>query len=181
MPSDSLKQQMLALWRPQQPSQIPAGWVREADPGAEDPRAFSLDWFYYVPRMPIELDDIAWALEHAHHFYGQPVPLVANDWARIFSAGGLLFLWVIDDTVRVAPPGTSFEDLAALNAGGSVAPTLRRTMDNSAFYIGARFWDFWLWECEYRGRNRWQELKDRGGAVHADRLNNAPKPKISSV
>lgn len=115
--------------------------------------------------MPIESEDLAWDLEHAWHFYGDPVPLVSNDWTRIYSAGGLLFVWVVDDTLRVVPPGASFDDTAAMYRRPNGGTSLRREMDQSAFDVGARFYEYWLWECKYFGRNRWQELKDRGGYV----------------
>lgn len=162
-------------WRAQQPDVIPEGWGREGDVDADDAAIFALDWFYYVPRMPTEVEDLAWDLEHAWHFYGEPVPLVSNTWARIFSAGGLLFVWVVDDTLRVVHSGISFAQIAAAYRTPNGGPSLRREPDRSAFDVGARFYDCWLWECEHFGRNRWQELKDRGGDVDEDWTEDVPE------
>lgn len=138
------------------------------------------DWVKFVPRIPRQGDDLAWWLEHENHYYGTIIPLVQNHWVIIFTAGGLLFVRFHEDlSLGVVNPGVSLDDLLHMyrDEGDPGGPLTFVEEEWTVREVIGRYWDMWNWERATTGRNRWQELKDRGGEVHADRTDDLPEPK----
>lgn len=111
-------------------------------------------------------------LEYAGHFYGRPVPLLHTFSKRhgyelmIIDVGGLLFVWNSDDPVLyVVDTGVSLNQLIACVENGRL-PAKEVQLDASE-----AAWEFWFpvllcYEQEGRGRNRCQELCERGGRIN---------------
>ena len=133
-----------------------------------------LTWLSYIPRIPYALEDIAWHIEHAWHFYGDPIPLVRNRYVSIFECGGLHLLWQPEGRqLFVADHGVSLEQLMETNGNTGVS---LRFPDELADSVAERYYGLWDWERAECGRNRWQELEQRGGDVHPAWTSNAPSP-----
>lgn len=168
---------MRAIWITQQPADIPEGWERDGIPVR---RLYFMedDWIRFVPRMPRYGYEFAWRLEHEYHFYGAIVPLVRNNWVSIFSAGGLFFTYFHweEPSLRVVPPGVSLDELLDVFREDVFGPTVALEDEWSVRHVTLRYWRLWDWERLKLGRNRWLELKDRGGDVHAERTDDLPEP-----
>ncbi|EKM61699.1 uncharacterized protein PHACADRAFT_190879 [Phanerochaete carnosa HHB-10118-sp] len=88
----------------------------------------------------------------------------------VFRAGGLLLVFVEEpeEACMAVPPGTALEDVvAALEADWYAFPEICEDLHRESVQLQA----FARWDAELKcGRNRWIELKDRGGDVHPDWL-----------
>lgn len=176
MPSEAYMEATLAFWTARQPVDVPEGWEHD---GTSMRRTYGEcdSWVRFVPRIPEWGTEFAWRLEHEHHFYGRVVPLVRRRSISIFSAGGLLFGYFSQDEpgLRVALPGVSLDELLDRLAEDRFGPTVPLEDEWSVRQIATRYWRLWDWERKTLGRSRWQELKDRGGDVHPDRIENIPE------
>ncbi|EKM61803.1 uncharacterized protein PHACADRAFT_204957 [Phanerochaete carnosa HHB-10118-sp] len=77
-----------------------------------------------------------------------------------------------ESAATLVSPELTFEQfVAAYRASGylSMSTTLR-DRDLAVYRWGQSLRLMWAWEGEIVGRNRWQELQDRGGDVHRDWL-----------
>jgi hypothetical protein len=176
VPPEDYQQELFRQWITQQPNPIPDGWYRDGITPAANTHVFSRRWYNWVPRMPLETEDLAWYLERAYHFLGPPIPLVYNSDFSIFTAGGLLFFWGrVDFDLRVVSFDCDLPNLVhRLEHGPLGGWFLRCRPESTVEHVGLAFRALWMYECGMHGRNRWQELKDRGGDVHADWIENAP-------
>ena len=116
-------------------------------------------------------------MNHAYHFYGDPVPLVRNHVLVVFECGGLLFAWFPDgERIFVVHGNITPEQLATTWGphGAGHGPATILHADALAVSIGWKYFDMWEWENESFNRNRWVELRDRGGLVHTSLLEYSP-------
>ncbi|EKM55408.1 uncharacterized protein PHACADRAFT_256018 [Phanerochaete carnosa HHB-10118-sp] len=162
---------LFAQWRARHPDSIPRGWERDADDGTS--RAFPLDWTNLTPRIPRDIHDIGWSIAHAHHCIGPLVPLMKIYRYSLYTAGDLLLLYDFEmQQLWIVPPDLTLEQfLATCRAKGiSRVPMILRNCDYAVVAWGKDSRRMWAWEGKRLGRNRWQELQDRGGDVHRDWL-----------
>lgn len=131
-------------------------------------------WIHFVPFLCREA-----YLHEESNFYGRPVPLLHDDdemYARvIFKSGSLYFVMMLesDNETMVVPPGLSLEDVVARLEQSYGPPMPFPTIKQNVFC-----WDAlccWESEVEGTGRNRWAELKARGGEVHPNWLGSEPR------
>lgn len=114
-------------------------------------------------------------VENASHYYGRPIPLLrlSRDDSVILDIGGLLFLWFrelqLDGLLLVVSnmPLLQVADVVANGdyesiTEGHVERVRGQTMRSSSVHLS------WATETLKLGRNRWQELAERGGRVHAE-------------
>lgn len=153
---------------------MPPGWEREGVPeNTFEGRTFPLEWTNIVPRIPVDVEDIGWDVEHVFHYFGTIMPLMKDPYVSVFSVGGLLLLWfddayelqVVSPEVTLAQFIQSARDHTIFNL-----PTLSCERDEAARLAGCWLYEMWMWESGELGRNRWLELKERGGEVHSDWL-----------
>ncbi|OBZ70873.1 hypothetical protein A0H81_09141 [Grifola frondosa] len=160
--SSEMKRELIEIWKSEAPDHIADGW--------------NTDW-EYCDRWTIftgSVGSYAWLFERAHHFLGQPVPLLQNEDLILFKAGGLLFLWVTDaDELHVVDPGTTLDDMVVLIDHGGNLPLIQSSFVHFKYREGWHY-ELWDWEVQVVGRNRWKELKDRGGEVDISRTDNLP-------
>ena len=73
--------------------------------------------------------------------------------------------------------GTTLEEIVDAVDSGTLGPLSLRSvrMDRGGSYLRSRFEIVWQWEWAEFGRNRWQELKDRGGEVDESWLGERPE------
>ena len=119
--------------------------------------------------------------EHEQHL-GDIIPLVyryAGDQSIfvVAKAGGLMLMFV-DEMMITFEPSISLTDIVNAADTGRVSQ-LPHTFFNDANIVqemvDRNFLDLWEWEW-YNGRNRWRELKDRGGQVDPMWTDNIRKP-----
>ena len=117
--------------------------------------------------------------EDFFHLLGTPIPLMyhENEGMIVVRVGGLLVICSDEDNEKyVLEPGTTIEDIANAVANG-VHNTLQYTeltYESMQTFLIERLELMWQWEWSEFGRNRWQELADRGGEVDASWLTNKP-------
>lgn len=171
-PSQADAAPLFAYWQAHQPRHIPEGWQREGLPEQKVSSGFT--WMNIIPRWPKSYHDIGWEVEYAYHYLGSLVPLIENFYFSLFTAGGLLLLWSrLEETMFAISPEVTFEDFIiryAPGGGCDVSIASDRLSDFAAEQWGRAFYNMWVWEGQTLVRNRWQELKDRGGEVHDDWL-----------
>jgi hypothetical protein len=181
VPSETCKQALFIRWGARQPAVLPPKWDWEVT-GRADFQVYndSLSWANVIRRMPGERHDMGWNVEHAHHFYGDLIPLVRNFWVSIFECGGLLFVWIAENQkLLVVNPGVTLDELMVFysgQAGGGAGPISSRPADKLVVDIGNKFIEMRNWERRVFGRNRWAELKARGGDVHSDLTDDVREP-----
>ena len=169
-PTDQQKQNLLRVWNRYCPnlgaSSIPQGWKLASDDAGQlfdnNPEVFLSA---YGDR------DGSWALEHAFHFYGTPIPVICNDMAMLLSVRGRLFVKLHDSSrimllhSEVTLPwllevlGTRFDYYNLLRIG---------VYDDYMFgFVDLldHFDTYGTYEKHYSGRNRWAEMKSRGGSI----------------
>lgn len=123
----------------------------------------ALEWVNFIHRPQADLYDVGWCLEHVHHFLGDPVPLVRTSMITVFESGGLFFLWIPENVkLYVVHPGPALEDI--MEAAGTIPATLLEE-DPLAYNISMLYENLRTWELMEHKRNRWEELKARGGDV----------------
>lgn len=97
-----------------------------------------------------------------------------NKYVNVFECGSLLLLWRPEGRqLFVAHHGVTLEQILETNAQMGLS---LRGSDGLAESIADRYYDMWDWERAEFGRNRWEELEQRGGGVHISRTSEAPEP-----
>ena len=112
---------------------------------------------------------------HDKHYFGTPIPILYDTaQSRVFlRVGGLLFLWFPNnldstfDTFMRVPSGLSLREITA-RLDASNTPFPETLMEPPVYSVPVK--ELWQWEVEVLGRNRWAELRRRGGEVHSDWL-----------
>ena len=117
------------------------------------------------------VEDRAWGMEHASHILGEPIPLLSGQDLLILTAGGLLLVWdAVAFDLYIVRPGVTLEDLLDQISTRPGLPARLAPVDDIAEYLYLTYKDYWNAERRDAGRNRWAELRDRGGWVHEDWL-----------
>lgn len=114
---------------------------------------------------------MGWSLENAFHILGTPAPILyqPNETYDLVHIGGLLFvIWEMYLVYLVDPVVTpqGFVDIAEAK---QPLPLTKLNYDEVAYRWGRKWWMYWNIERR-RGRNRWEEMRERGGDVHPSLL-----------
>lgn len=149
------------------PQHVPQDWTNDG---------FAQNNAGWEDFVPVVGENVAWELERSRHFLGTPVPILFNPYhlATIFKAGGLMFIFFEQaDSISVLQPGISAPEAArAVNESRIEDLCVETATDehlcSSESY---RYFILWQWEKFAFGRNRWRELKARGGEVDPVWLN----------
>ena len=126
------------------------------------------------------LDSWSWRLEDRYHILGTKFPLMtAGSVVTVFEAGGLLYVDHEDlNALYIVDEGLTINDFEPVFSGHFIPHGLTLLEgDCTASTDYFRFSEMWAWEWDTSGRNRWQEMKDRGGEV--DELWTAEPPNRS--
>lgn len=85
----------------------------------------------------------------------------------IFAAGGLHFIYVREAVaVFLILPGLSLYEFArTFCLSNHTMPVEKLSGERIGVVLNAQFTTYWAWEVRIQKRNRWDELKARGGAV----------------
>lgn len=177
LPNRQQRDTFIAYWKEFQPPHAPEGWATNMISPFEETSGIYL-WADYVATVESE----AWFFENGMHILGTPIPLLhrEEECITVFTVGGLLC--VRDQEMccyYVMQPHVTVDDIVNwVNAGHVVSelPVLQLTGDATVDYESQRFTVMWEWEWAEHGRNRWQELKDRGGEVDACWTGERPEP-----
>ena len=127
-------------------------------------------WESWVPFGPV-YDNMPWELERTAHYLGAISPLLFNerDWVMIFAAGGLMFVHYLDlDSIYVMDHRASIGGIARAVDQGRIEDVCVETVFEGDLPCSAetyRYLTMWRTEKTSSGRNRWRELKQRGGDV----------------
>ena len=151
-----------------QPTAPRRGWDTDIFVSPEDdefPEAAT--WTIYVTLVT----EWGWLVEHGLHFYGTFIPIVRRrepDYF-IFRVGSLLIVedeW--EEEFHVLDTTNVYEAMDIVDSGSNFLRHVSlgcHKMDRTVENESSRFLGMWQMEWMDRGRNRWQELKDRGGEV----------------
>ena len=123
------------------------------------------------------LNSFAWQLEGCYHILGTKFPLMtAGSVVTVFEAGGLLYVDYEDhNALFIVDEGLTIDDIDPVYWGDFIPLGMTRINgDATAITDQFRFPDMWAWEWDSTGRNRWQEMKDRGGDVSDRWLGDPP-------
>ena len=160
---------VLSTWRPYQPDPAPPGWSTDFRPRDDVPDHYDSvpDWTLFARTTE---EDSGSELEDAFFLIGTPFPLLYHPSSELIVVlvGGLMVLCTADeDPELVFEAGTTLREIVdAVDNGTLGALSLRSVrMVRGGSYLRSRFEIVWQWEWAEFGRNRWQELKDRGGEV----------------
>ena len=153
----------LDRWRPHQPNPPPPGWSSDFSSDSDDcPNP--------APFLNTMRDSIGRQVEHEYHILGDIVPLL---WQRddegdivIAQAGGLLLAFLYWHLTTLGPGVTAPEVARAVEEGNlALLPHSQPRRDRVSEIVGLRFEEMWMQEWATTGRNRWAELRERGGEV----------------
>lgn len=117
----------------------------------------------------------SWYLEHYYGFLGDTRPLAFHREAVVFKAGGLyFFMWIFteaDDALIVFDPQTTLAEMRInLDKVSHNDPRINwRRVERvrySGFHESHAYSSGWENENRFCRRNRWAELKARGGFPH---------------
>ena len=172
---DGVAEKLLELWKRHRPSLqggIGDDWL------TVDSLSIPLDslwhdlFFRQAPRL------------QEKHYYGMPTPILFDKALSrvVLKVGGVLFVWFPDtldrelDIFMRVPPGLPLQAIVA-RLETSNTPFPETLMESPVWSVPVK--ELWEWEVEVLGRNRWAELRDRGGDVHSDWLH-IPENRIAA-
>lgn len=102
------------------------------------------------------------------------MPLVRAQNYALYHAGGLLFanFELEEEFVTVLPPST---DLRHILEGRPRDLSCRVPLDAVGRHWRRASHVMWQWECRILGRNRWDEMRQRGGDVAPSLIDSIPR------
>lgn len=159
---------MIDAWRsrPFYPHDLPQPWKHAGVSTIDE------DWYPFVQRTPRADTSLALLLERSGHCYGTVVPLMECGPQTYFHCGGLLFAYLDEEFVIALPPSMTVRDILALQ---DWPPTRDVKFDRIATAWANASHTMWQWERRIVGRNRWEEMRQRGGDVSTSLVEDLPE------
>ena len=154
---------------------MPDSWSTDFRPRDTPPGYGVPDWVLFA-RTTEEVSGSE--LEDSFYLIGTPFPLMYHPREELIVVlvGGLLMICYEDDNHKlVLESGTTLQELVNAVENGALGALRFVRLDRGATYLRQRFDIIWKWEWAEYGRNRWQELKDRGGEVDVSWLGERPE------